>query len=92
MRVRERNEEDARGLQLERRNAEDAVASAERAVFGAQQEFDDALDKKRNNNGSDDAVDKARTKLADANKKLADRARQPRFGECQVRHAAADAP
>ena len=31
VRVRERNEEDARGLQLERRNAEDAVASAERA-------------------------------------------------------------
>ena len=45
VRVRERNEEDARGLQLERRNAEDAVASAERAVFGAQQAFDDALDK-----------------------------------------------
>ncbi len=72
VRVRERNEEDARGLQLERRNAEDDVASAERAVFGAQQEFDDALDKKRNNNGSDDDVDKARTKLTDANKKLAD--------------------
>ena len=72
VRVRERNEEDARGLQLERRNAEDAVASAERAVFGAQQEFDDALDQKRNNNGNDDAVDKARTKLTDANKKLAD--------------------
>ena len=44
VRVRERNEEDARGLQLERRNAEDAVASAERAVFGAQQAFDDALE------------------------------------------------
>ncbi len=70
--MRERNEEDARGLQLERRNAEDAVASAERAVFGAQQEFDDALHQKRNSNGSDDAVDKARTKLTDANKKLAD--------------------
>ena len=72
VRVRERNEEDARGLQLERRNAEDDVAAAERAVFGAQQEFDDVLDKKRNNNGSDDDVEKARTKLADANKKLAD--------------------
>lgn len=72
VRVRERNEEDARGLQQERRNAEDDLASAERAVFGAQQEFDDVLDKKRNNNGSDDDVDKARTKLADANKKLAD--------------------
>jgi HlyD family secretion protein len=38
VRVRERNEEDARGLQLERRNAEDAVAAAERSVFGAQQQ------------------------------------------------------
>lgn len=72
VRVRERNEEDARGLQLERRNAEDDVASAERAVFGAQQDFDEALDKKRNNNGSDDDVAKARNKLEDANKKLAD--------------------
>ncbi|MCZ7596172.1 MAG: efflux RND transporter periplasmic adaptor subunit [Hyphomicrobium sp.] len=72
VRVRERNEEDARGLQQERRNAEDAVASAERAVFGAQQEYDDALDQKRNGNGTDDAVDKARTKLDDAKKKLAD--------------------
>jgi HlyD family secretion protein len=72
VRVRERNEEDARGLQLERRNAEDAVASAERAAFGAQQEYDDALDNKRKNNGAQDAVDKARTKLEDARKKLAD--------------------
>jgi HlyD family secretion protein len=72
VRVRERNEEDARGLQLERRNAEDAVAAAERSVFGAQQEFDDALDQKRNHNGAQDNVDKARTKLDDARKKLAD--------------------
>lgn len=72
VRVRERNEEDARGLQLERRNAEDTVAAAERSVFGAQQEFDDALDQKRNHNGAQDAVDKGRAKLEDARKKLAD--------------------
>jgi HlyD family secretion protein len=72
VRVRERNEEDARGLQLERRNAEDAVSSAERAVFGVQQEYDDALDKKRKDNGSEEDVDKARTKLEDAKKKLTD--------------------
>jgi HlyD family secretion protein len=72
VRVRERNEEDARGLQLERRNAEDTVASAERAVFGAQQEYDDALDEKRQKNGSQDTVDTASTKLEDAKKKLAD--------------------
>ena len=73
VRVRERNEEDARGLQLERRNAEDSVANAERAVFAAQQEFDDALDQKRKGNGADDAVDKARTKLEDAGKTLTDK-------------------
>jgi HlyD family secretion protein len=73
VRVRERNEEDARGLQLERRNAEDGVANAERAVFGAQQDFDDALSKKRAGNGSDDEVDKARAKLDDARKSLTDK-------------------
>ncbi|MFN3624196.1 MAG: HlyD family secretion protein [Hyphomicrobium sp.] len=73
VRVRERNEEDARGLQQERRNAEDAVANAERAVFGAQQEFDDALDEKRTKNSSQETVDTARTKLEDARKTLADK-------------------
>jgi HlyD family secretion protein len=73
VRVRERNEEDARGLPLERRNAEDAVADAERAVFAAQQEFDTALDEKRKNNGAQDAVDTARTKLEEARKTLADK-------------------
>lgn len=72
VRIRERNEEDARGLPLDRRNAEDALASAERAAFGAQQELDDALDHKRNNNGTDESVDAARTKLADAKRKVAD--------------------
>lgn len=73
VRVRERNEEDARGLQLERRNAEDAVANAERAVFGAQQEFDDALDEKRKKNGAQSAVDAARAKLEEAKKSLSDK-------------------
>ncbi|MFA5898741.1 MAG: efflux RND transporter periplasmic adaptor subunit [Hyphomicrobium sp.] len=73
VRVRERNEEDARGLQLERRNAEDAVANAERAVFGSQQEFDDALDEKRKKNGPEASVDAARSKLEEARKSLADK-------------------
>jgi HlyD family secretion protein len=72
VRVRERNEEDARGLQLDRRNAEDALSTAERAAFGAQQELDDALDHKRNGGGTDEAVDAARKKLVDARKKVAD--------------------
>jgi HlyD family secretion protein len=72
VRERERNDENVRGLAQERRNAEDAVATAERALFGARQAFDDALDEKRAGNGSDQAVDTARTNLDEAKKKLAD--------------------
>lgn len=70
VRVRERDEEEAVGLQLERRKAEDAVADAKRAVFAAQQELDAAYIEARTNNGAEAAVDEARTKLADAEKKL----------------------
>jgi HlyD family secretion protein len=73
VRLRERDEEDARGLQLERRNAEDEVANAERALFGAQQAFDDALDEKREKNGPQESVDAARSKLEEAKKTLADK-------------------
>jgi HlyD family secretion protein len=72
VRVRERNEEDARGLQQERRTAEDALAAAERSQFGAQQEYDDALQERREKNGPQATVDAARTKLEDARKKVAD--------------------
>jgi len=73
VRLRERDEEDARGLQLERRTAEDELANAERALFAAQQEFDDALDERRANDGPQDAVDAARTKLEDAKKAVTDK-------------------
>ena len=72
MRERNRDREDVRGLAKERRDAEDAVADAERAVFGARQAFDDALDQKRSGTGSDDAVSTARSNLDEAEKKLAD--------------------
>jgi len=72
LRERERDDDSARGLALERRNAEDAVASAERALFGARQAFDDALNEKRAGNGSEEAVTTARTNLDEAKKKLAD--------------------
>jgi HlyD family secretion protein len=72
VRVRERNEEDVRGLALERRNAEDALSTAERALFGARQAFDDALGEKRNGSGSDKSVDDARKSVDDAKKKVAD--------------------
>ncbi|MDH4982435.1 HlyD family efflux transporter periplasmic adaptor subunit [Hyphomicrobium sp. D-2] len=72
VRVRERDEEEAVGLQLERRKAEDAVAEAKRAVFAAQQELDAAYIEARTKNGAETAVDNARTKLADTEKKLDD--------------------
>jgi HlyD family secretion protein len=71
-RERQRNDETVRGLASERRDAEDAVATAERTVFGARQAFDDALDAKRNGSGSDNAVNTARSNLKEAEKKLAD--------------------
>ncbi|MGZ5914596.1 MAG: HlyD family secretion protein [Hyphomicrobium sp.] len=71
VRVRERDEEQVRGLAVDRRNAEDAVANAERALFGARQAFDDALQSKRDGKGSDDAVNTARKALDDAKKQLA---------------------
>ena len=56
----------------ERREAEDQVATAERAVFGARQAFDDAVVAQRTANGSEATVNTARTNLKDAKKKLAD--------------------
>ncbi|HEY7669732.1 MAG TPA: efflux RND transporter periplasmic adaptor subunit [Hyphomicrobium sp.] len=72
VRERERDDETVRGLALERRNAEDAVAAAERTLFGARQAFDDALEAKRAGRGSEQAVTSARTSLDEAKKKLAD--------------------
>jgi len=71
VRVRERDEEQVKGLALDRRNAEDAVANAERVVFGARQAFDEGLQSKRDGKGSDDAVNTARKNLEDSKKKLA---------------------
>jgi HlyD family secretion protein len=70
VRVRERDEENVKGLADDRRTAEDAVATAERAVFGARQSFDDALAELRGGTGSQEVVDKARSELKDAEKKL----------------------
>ena len=71
VRVRERDEEQVKGLALDRRNAEDTVANAERVLFGARQTFDDALQAKRDGKGSDDAVNTVRKNLEDSKKKLA---------------------
>lgn len=72
VRVRERDDEDVKGLAKDRRAAEDAVASAERAVFGARQAFDDTLAELRDGTSSQEAVVDARSELKDAEKKLSD--------------------
>ena len=65
VRERERAEEAATGPALDRRNAEDAVAKAQRAVFAAHEAFDAAYRAQKKDNGDADAVEKARKDLAD---------------------------
>ena len=72
VRVRERDEENVKGLADDRRAAVDAVASAERAVFGARQAFDDALAERRAGMGTQESVNDARSELKEAKKKLTD--------------------
>jgi HlyD family secretion protein len=69
VRVRERDEEEATGVALERRRAEDALDASERARFRAQSELDDAVLKSKAG-GDANAVTAAREKLEQADKKL----------------------
>jgi HlyD family secretion protein len=84
VRERERGEETATGLALDRRNAEDAVSKAQRDIFTAHEAFDAAFRAQKQGAGSADAVDAARTALASkqdtlekAKKALADVAAKP---------------
>ncbi len=63
VRERERGEEAATGPALDRRNAEDAVAKAQRNVFAAHEAFDAAYRAQKTGKGDADAVDKARKDL-----------------------------
>jgi HlyD family secretion protein len=73
VRALERDEEpQTKGPVLDRRNAQDAVARAERNVFLAQQAFDRALAIYRAGTGKIDDVNAARTKLGTARSELAD--------------------
>ncbi|MCC7253371.1 efflux RND transporter periplasmic adaptor subunit [Hyphomicrobium sp.] len=72
VRILERDEEPATGVSLERREAEDALNTSERARFRAQLAFDDAYQKAKLGNGDDKAVADARQKLADARKQVAE--------------------
>lgn len=72
VRERERDEELSKGVQLERRQAEDSVAGAERSLFRARQAFDDLVFKLRTNPGSATGdVDKARFVITSAKEQLA---------------------
>ena len=71
VRVRERDEEVVKGVQLERRQAEDAVASAERALFRARLNFDELAFKVRTNvSGTADDLNKSRFAVSAAKEQL----------------------
>ena len=68
VRLREREEERVTGLALERQNAEDKMANAERALFQARQDFDAALSRRRNGSGDENGETAARNRLTAAEK------------------------
>ncbi len=72
VREREREEEPAKGIEQERRDAEDAVAAAERALFRARLALDDAARTAKAGQGGADAVTTARKAVTDAEQKFAD--------------------
>lgn len=72
VRILERDEEPATGLALERRKAEDALNTSERARFSAQQAFDDAFRVAKEGGGDANAAKSARDKLAQAQKTVND--------------------
>jgi HlyD family secretion protein len=71
VRIRERDEEGATGLALDRRKAEDALNASERAHFQVQNELDEAV-RQSKTGGDTNAVTAAREKLTQAEKTLAD--------------------
>ncbi|MGL4397222.1 MAG: HlyD family secretion protein [Hyphomicrobium sp.] len=70
VREREREEEPGEGLAQDRREAEDALATAERGLFRAREAFDTALRNLKSGTGAADGVDKARGDLTGARNTL----------------------
>ena len=70
VRKRERDEEEAKGLSLDRRRAEDAVYDAEQALFKARMAFDAAGTALRAGRGSADDVKAAKDKIAPAEERV----------------------
>lgn len=66
VRKRERDEEVATGLALERRKAEDSLYTAERAFFRARLALDEAVTRWRNGNGTEQEANEARARQAQA--------------------------
>ena len=72
VRERERDEEITKSVQLEHRQAEDAVAAAERALFRARLSFDDLAFRTRTNpGGAVTEMDKARFEISKAKDQVA---------------------
>lgn len=76
VRIRERDEEEARGSALERRQAEDALIEAERAVMSALMRFDEASAELRAKTGSSEEVLRARERIAAARERLGEERRR----------------
>jgi len=72
VRIRERNEEEALGPALERRQAEDKLSTALRARFKAQDAFDDAFREAADGGANSDTVTTARDKLVAATRAVTD--------------------
>ncbi len=70
VREREREEEKVTGLATDRRNAEDAVAKAERALFAAREAFDAAARAVVAGTGNADALNGEREKVTAAKAKI----------------------
>jgi HlyD family secretion protein len=81
VRERERADEQATGPALDRRNADDAVAKAQKEVFNAHEAFDAAYRAWKVNSGPADAVESARKDLA--SKEAALDAAQKKFAQVQ---------
>ena len=71
VREREREEEKATGPALERRQAEDKLAEAERDLFARREAFDAALRAQKSNSGSAEIANVERAKVNDAIGKVA---------------------
>lgn len=72
VRVRERDEEQVQGPAVDRRKAEDAVASAERALFAAREAFDTTACNVAAGTAKGDALEADRKKVTEAENKVAE--------------------